>query len=74
MDKEELEIAKQLELSELERLFTLRRTFGKMTKEIAAEDRGQTREELRDHLDYLDELDARIDVLKEKYKDQVIDE
>ena len=74
MTKEEIEIAEQLELAELERLFTLRRAFEKMTKEIAAEDKGQTREELRDHLDFLDELDAKIDVLKEKYKDQVIDE
>ena len=73
MNKEEIEIAEQLELSELERLFTLRKAFGKMTATIAAEDRGQTEEELRDHLDYLAELDAKIDVLKEKYKDQVIE-
>lgn len=70
MTKEELEIAEQLELSELERLFTLKKAFEKMTATIAAEDKGQTREELRDHLDYLDSIDARIDILSEKFKDK----
>jgi transposase len=69
--------AEQLELNELERLFALKKVMEEMTLDIAKEEKnadGRTRQELRDHLDFLDELDAQINVLKEKYKDQVIDE
>ena len=62
-------MSNQDELKELANLFKLKRTFEAMTSTIANEDRGQTREELRDHLDYLDELDAKINKLKKKYEE-----
>jgi len=61
-------MSNQDELKELANLFKLKRTMEAMTSTIANEDRGQTREELRDHLDYLDELDAKINKLKAKYE------
>ena len=61
-------MSNQEELKELANLFKLKRTMEAMISTIANEDRGQTREELRDHLDYLDELDAKINKLKAKYE------
>ena len=58
------------ELEHLSKLFKLKKALEAMIPEIANEDKGdRTRVELRDHLNYMDELDATINKLKSKYED-----
>ena len=58
------------ELKNLSKLFKLKKALEAMIPEIANEDKGdRTRVELRDHLNYMDELDATINKLKSKYED-----